>query len=166
MPPATPKGVPVAAVPLTVTSTVLGFDKTPLATMQAGDSGTEVVPPIDTQNPVNSFKPYWIENFGMPGAGAADTVYIIGHACSAQCDPNMLAFNRLIDMKPGDIISLTTKAGEVSYRVTRSVTYDQEAPASEKGGTWEKQPDQLVLVSCNPANFHGKSTSVFAELVK
>lgn len=155
--------VDATGAPVTITSGELGFKDTPLATMQVGASDTDVVPPIDNANPINSFKPYWISNLGAVGSTSQDTGYIIGHACTAGCTPEMLRFNRLSDLKPGNVIGFVTEKGKVECKVTHSVTYDQQAPASEKGGTWGKHPGYVILISCYPGDFHGKSTSVFAK---
>lgn len=155
--------VDATGVPLTITSVELGFSNTPLSTMEAGPPGTAIVPPINAVNPIESFKPYFISTFGPVGPSSSDTGYIIGHACAADCTPEMLRFNRLSDLKVGDPIGFTTEKGEVTCRVTHSVTYNQEAPASEKGNTWGYHPGYVVLISCSPEDFNGKSTSVFAK---
>lgn len=149
--------------PLTITSAELGFEGTPLATMQAGAPGADIVPPVSETDPIESFKPYWISDLGLVGPTSQDTGYIIGHACTAYCAPDMLRFNRLGDLKPGNVISFTTEKGKVVCKVTHSVTYDQEAPATEKGDTWGHYPGYVVIISCSPKDFHGKSTSVFAK---
>lgn len=155
--------VDATGIPLTITSAELGFQDTPLSVMQAGPPGTAIVPPVSETNPVESFKPYFISSFGPVGPTSQDTSYIIGHACSAGCTPEMLRFNRLSDLKPGNVIGFATEKGAVTCKVTRSVTYDQEAPASEKGDTWGYHPGYVVIISCSPEDFHGKSTSVFAK---
>lgn len=155
--------VDATGVPLTITSAELGFQDAPLSAMQAGAPGTDMVPPVNEANPVDSFKPYWISNLGLVGPTSQDTGYIIGHACTAYCAPDMLRFNRLSDLKPGYVISFATEKGKVACKVTHSVTYDQEAPASEKGNTWGRHPGYVVIISCFPGDFDGKSTSVFAK---
>ena len=56
----------------------------PLDPSPAEIASQTIVPPV-------SFDGYWVTNFGMPGAGSANTTYIMGHSWEGRDAP----FNRL-----------------------------------------------------------------------
>lgn len=114
---------------------------------------------------------HWLYNYGKAGAGAINTVYVIGHSCyGVGCTAAAFPFNNLSEAaayKSGDLITLTTTGGHrVNYRVTNMCRYGKDSPPEQKCGTWDVVPGRLVLMSCYTQDPHGTNVVVFATIEK
>ncbi|AOT03580.1 class F sortase [Arthrobacter sp. U41] len=151
-PPALPP-FPPAAAPLRVVYPAAGFDVAvhPLQPSPAEIESQTIVPPV-------SLDGYWVTNFGAPGAGSANTTYIMGHSWEGRDAP----FNRLSSgTAPGDIFEVTTAAGKISYRVD-SISTENKASLKDHP-IWQVVPNRLVLISCYTEDLFGKNVLLVAS---
>jgi hypothetical protein len=142
-----------AAAPLRVVYPAAGFDVAvhPLTPSQADIDSQTIVPPV-------SLDGFWVTTFGAPGAGSANTTYIMGHSWDGRDAP----FNRLSSgTAPGDVFELTTATGTISYRVESIST---EAKTSLKDHPiWQVVPNRLVLISCYTEDLYGRNVIIVAS---
>jgi hypothetical protein len=142
-----------AAAPLRVVYPAAGFDVAvhPLTPSQTDIDSQTIVPPV-------SLDGFWVTTFGTPGAGSANTTYIMGHSWDGRDAP----FNRLsTGTAPGDVFELTTATGTISYRVESIST---EAKTSLKDHPiWQVVPNRLVLISCYTEDLYGKNVILVAS---
>lgn len=113
---------------------------------------------------------YWIEPYGVPGADADNTAYIIGHSW----DEGEAAFNPLFDQEnqtsevdPGDRIVVTTDQGRFTYAVQEARRYPKDSLA-DADDVWRIVPGRLVLITCFQPDDGGSSTDnlvVYSHLV-
>ena len=169
--------------PQTLTIASLGFDRTPLAQMDAGASGS-VLNPLTYSAPPDwwrNFAPTWVRNLGAPGKPGTNKTHILGHSCTADClDSSWLRFNRLAELKVGEVVTLGTSGGDIRYVVTASLFYDEakrlsgEMSRAEREPImrrlWEQKPgmpEELLLISCSESipgsGEYNQRTVVFAE---
>ena len=138
----TPEAVtPDAARPVELSIASIGFTA-PIEAMSVG-SDHDLFPPGFTQA-------FWLEDYGLPGAGSTNTVYLIGHTSSnesAVFDPLVNRAEQRSTVLVGDEIVVTTENGDVVYEVTSTERHPRTALGSlEK--VWQSEPGQLVLVTC------------------
>lgn len=162
-----PVAAPPASEPVTVTYERIGLQQAPVAQMEAPSQKSGVIsPPTNPSNPDINFQPYWISTFGKPGNGATDTVYLVGHACTADCwKSSWSVFNRLGEAEVGDRISFQTETGTVTYEVTKKIINRKDVP-EEKEDTWKKRPGEMRIIACYPGNFEDQNVTVFGKIVK
>lgn len=93
---------------------------------------------------------FWIEDYGLPGTDAVNTVYLVGHS-SLELDA---AFNPLLDvehqqsvLEAGDTVLVTTSAGVLEYAVTGWERYGK-ASLPEATEVWAIAPGTLHLITC------------------
>ncbi len=79
----------------------------------------------------------------MPGTNATNTVYIFGHTWIEPA-----AFNGLKAVQPGDIATLRTETGILSYEVQEIISMDKDDFASDPDVA-AVVPGRLVLVTCH-----------------
>jgi len=115
------------------------------ARLYYGDSPKELMKGVGTYN-------------GHPGAyipGAGRTVLLAGHAHTV--------FQRLGDLKAGNIIYIDTTYGRYMYRVTASrITTDRDSTAYD----FTRTDENLILYTCYPFNTYGLTNEryfVYAE---
>lgn len=146
-------GLPPAAAPLRIVYPAAGIDVAvhPLDPSPGDIASRTIVPPV-------SFDGYWVTTFGTPGAGSANTTYIMGHSWEGRDAP----FNRLSSATaPGDIFDLTTTAGTISYRVESISTEDKSTLKDHH--IWQVFPNRLVLISCYTEDLFGKNVVLVAS---
>lgn len=151
--PARHPALPPAAAPLRVVYPSAGLDVAvhPLEPSPAEIESQSIVPPI-------SLDGYWLTNFGVPGAGSANTTYIMGHSWEGRDAP----FNRLSSAAaPGDIFEVTTSSGKISYRVD-SISTENKSSLKENP-IWRVVPNRLVLISCYTEDLFGKNVVLVAS---
>ena len=145
--------LPPAAAPLRIVYPSAGLDVAvhPLDPTPAEIESQSIVPPI-------SFDGYWVTNFGTPGAGSANTTYIMGHSWEGVDAP----FNRLSSAAaPGDTFEVTTSAGTISYRVDSISTEDKST--LKDSPIWRVVPNRVVLISCYAQDLFGKNVVLVAS---
>lgn len=145
--------LPPAAAPLRIVYPSAGLDVAvqPLEPTPAEIESQSIVPPI-------SFDGYWVTNFGTPGAGSANTTYIMGHSWEDADAP----FNRLSSAAaPGDTFEVTTSAGTISYRVDSVSTEDKST--LKDSPIWRVVPNRIVLISCYTEDLFGKNVVLVAS---
>lgn len=147
--------VPARGEPISLTIPSIGFVQTALGNMVAGPSGSVLNPPTfaDPAEYWRNFAPYWLSDLGVPGSAATDTVFVMGHACTAGCtDPSWVRFNHLIDLKVGEVVTFTTTAGDIRYAVRTTVSYTNDQLVNDAAlarRVWGKHPGELHLISCS-----------------
>jgi LPXTG-site transpeptidase (sortase) family protein len=63
------------------------------------------------------------------------------------------AFDNLEQLKPGDVVSVSTSRGDLSYRVTAVTTYRKQALAKNAARIFDQTvPGRLVLITCEDWN--------------
>jgi len=150
--PAAP-ALPPAAAPLRIVYPSAGLDVAvhPLEPSPAEIESQSIVPPITLDG-------YWLTNFGVPGAGSANTTYIMGHSWEGRDAP----FNRLSSFAaPGDTFEVTTSAGRISYRVEAISTEDKSS--LKDNPIWQVVPNRIVLISCYTEDLFGKNVVLVAS---
>lgn len=148
-----PPALPPAAAPLRIVYPAAGFDVVvhPLDPSADDIASQTIVPPV-------SFDGYWVTTFGTPGAGSANTTYIMGHSWEDQDAP----FNRISSATaPGDLFDVTTTAGKISYRVESISTEDKSTLKDHQ--IWQVVPNRLVLISCYTEDLFGKNVVLVAS---
>lgn len=97
---------------------------------------------------------YWLTNYGTPGEGSNDTVYITGHSWDGRENP----FYRLSsEVEVGNAVTLTTAEGEIDYVVDSVTTHNEDT--LKDSDIWEIVPNRLVLVSCFIEDLRGRTSS-------
>lgn len=145
--------LPPAAAPLRIVYPAAGIDVAvhPLDPSPGDIASRTIVPPV-------SFDGYWVTTFGTPGAGSANTTYIMGHSWEGRDAP----FNRLSSATAaGDIFDVTTTAGKISYKVESISTEDKSTLKDHQ--IWQVVPNRLVLISCYTADLFGKNVVLVAS---
>jgi hypothetical protein len=144
---------PAAAVPQRIIYPEAGMDVVihPLAPPGGDAEGRSIVPP-------ETMDGYWLTPFGMPGAGSANTTYVIGHSWEGLDAP----FNHLSSAAgPGDLLTVATETGELQYTVDSVTTYTKST--LKDSPVWDAVPNRLVLVSCYTEDLWGKNVVVVAS---
>ena len=152
-PTAQPIALPPAAAPLRITYPAAGFDVEvhPLDPSPAEVQSQTIVPPLTLDG-------YWVTNFGTPGAGSANTTYIMGHSWEGRDAP----FNRLSSSaEPGDTFDVTTATGKIRYLVDAISTEDKSSLKDHE--IWQVVPHRIVLISCYTEDLYGKNVVLLAS---
>lgn len=84
----------------------------------------------------------WETQSVQPGYPSSGTSAIYGHACHH----HDCSFDRLISVRKGDMVTLTTPKGVLTYRVNQPVQYPKEGNASLSSK--QSVPNELMLVTC------------------
>lgn len=149
---AAPAGPP-AAPPQRLVYPGAGIDVVvnPLQPTEEDKARQTIVPPPTMDG-------YWLVPYGMPGAGSNNTTYIAGHSWQDREAP----FNRLsTNAAPGDLLSLTTQAGELVYQVDSVTTYVKSG--LKDSPIWDVVPNRLVLISCYTDDLWGTNVVLVAS---
>ncbi|GEN80792.1 class F sortase [Actinotalea fermentans] len=101
-------------------------------------------------NPPTVEEAYWIQDYGLPGSDADNTVYLVGHSSLRM----PAAFNPLLDvehqdavLQPGDEVRVTTAGGVLRYEVTGWTRYDKDGlPTADE--VWAIAPGTLQIITC------------------
>lgn len=101
---------------------------------------------------------YWLSTYGVPGAGSENTTYVVGHSWMDRDAPFNRLSNRAVE---GDIFTLITASGQLTYRVDSIATYDKAGLKDSL--IWNVSPNRLVLVSCYTGDFWGTNVVVVAS---
>jgi sortase (surface protein transpeptidase) len=111
--------------------------------------------------PPETMDGYWLTPFGKPGAGSANTSYVIGHSWEGLDAP----FNHLSSAAAaGDELTVTTSTGAMTYRVDTVTTYTKAT--LKDSPIWAVVPNRLVLISCYTEDPWGKNVAVVASPVQ
>ena len=120
---------------------VLGFEAA-VDAMSVGDAAVLDPPAAD--------RVFWLDDYGMPGVGSDNTVYLIGHTSA----DGRAVFDPLVDRAaqrptalPGDEIIVTTEHGRVPYEIVSTQRHDKTALADLED-VWEPKAGRLVLITC------------------
>ena len=155
-PPAAEPQVPVAAsAPQRITYASAGIDVAvyPLGIDQAAQESQSIVPPFTLDG-------YWLSPFGTPGNGSTNTTYVVGHSWEDRDAP----FNRLSShAAPGDIFTVATGTGILTYQVDSVITYLKST--LKDSDIWSVQPNRIILISCYTEDPWGKNVVVIASPV-
>jgi len=146
---------PAASPPQRVTYPAAGVDVVvhPLEPDPAAADSHSIEPP-------ETMDGYWLTPFGTPGAGSANTSYVIGHSWIGLDAP----FNHLSSAAAaGDEITVTTATGTMTYRVDSVTTYTKAT--LKDSPIWAVAPNRLVLISCYTEDPWGKNVAVVASPV-
>lgn len=137
-----PALAPVApAEPSRVTIPALSFDA-PVTGLPIGDA-TVLDPPAADEV-------FWLSDFGLPGAGTDNTVFLIGHTSAdgrAVFDPLINRAERTTMALPGDEVLIDTANGTVAYEIIATERHDKTALATV-ANVWENVPGRLVIITC------------------
>lgn len=154
---------PAPVVPAAASPTHLAFPALGISVATHPMDGTPYV-----LDPPHNGDSYWLNNYGLAGAGSTDTAYIIGHSCYGPgCTDEAFPFNRLSKgVASGQIITVTTANGSVNYQVTESFTINKNSTRAEKRGTWDVVPGRLVLLSCYTEDPLNTNVIVFATMIE
>lgn len=153
--PAPEPTLPPAAAPseLTIESASINVPILPLTPTEADLAAQSLVPP-------ETLDGYWLTNYGAPGEGSENTVYITGHSWEGRDSP----FNRFSsDVEVGDSVTLTTAEGEIDYVVDSVTTHNKDT--LKDSDIWDIVPNRLVLISCYTEDLWGKNVIVTATPV-
>lgn len=121
-------------------------------TPTAADLAARAIEPPDTKDA------YWLTIYGQPGAGSADTTYIVAHRWVGADAP----FNHIGEKaKPGDAFTLATTTGALQYRVAAV----QDIGKADLAGSpiWAAVPDRVILITCDFSDPWGKNTVITAD---
>ena len=146
---------PAASAPQRITYPGAGMDVVvhPLQP-DSVDAGSHSIVPPETMDG------YWLSAFGTPGAGSANTSYVIGHSWEGLDAP----FNHLSSAAAaGDELTVTTASGSMTYRVESVTTYTKST--LKDSPVWARVPNRLVLISCYTEDPWGKNVAVVASPV-
>lgn len=152
---ATKSQVPPAAAPtaLSVPSADIEVPVLPLTPTEDDLATQSIVPP-------ETLDGYWLTNYGKPGDGSDNTVYITGHSWEGRESP----FNRLsTEVEVGDTVTLTTDEGAIDYVVDSVTTHNKDT--LKDSDIWNIVPNRLVLISCFTEDLWGKNVIVTAAPV-
>lgn len=144
---------PTGSPPLHITYRTVGLDQAvvPLAPTEAERELGSIIPPY-------THDAYWLDPYGMPGAGSTNTTYLVGHSWEGQPSP----FNNISTLaRPGDRITVATAEGLLEFRVDSVATeYKDTLRDSE---IWDRVPGRLILITCYAADLWGKNIIVQAS---
>ncbi|WP_426996151.1 class F sortase [Pseudarthrobacter sp. N5] len=146
---------PPASAPRRITYQAAGMDVV-VHQLQpdGGDVENRSIAPPETMDG------YWLSPFGAPGAGSANTTYVIGHSWEGLDAP----FNHLSSAaSPGDEFTVGTETGAMTYRVDSVTTYTKST--LKDSPIWAVVPNRLVLISCYTEDPWGKNVAVVASPV-
>ncbi|WP_411374798.1 class F sortase [Arthrobacter sp. MPF02] len=130
-----------------------GFDVPvyPLELDGAARASQTIVPPETKDG-------YWLTPFGTPGAGSANTTYVIGHSWDGAEAP----FNHLSSSsRVGDRFEVDTAAGTMAYQVDSVTTYVKSG--LKDSPVWDIVPNRLVLIICYTEDPWGKNVVIMAS---
>lgn len=147
--------LPAASPPreLSIESAEFTVPVLPLTPTEADLAAQSLVPP-------ETLDGYWLTNYGTPGEGSDNTVYITGHSWEDRDSP----FNRLSsDVEAGDLVTLTTAEGEIAYVVDSVTTHNKDT--LKDSDIWNIVPNRLVLISCYTQDLWGKNVVITATPV-
>nr|WP_240720963.1 class F sortase [Pseudarthrobacter sp. NamE2] len=150
--PAAGTALPQASSPrkLTIESANIDVPVLPLTPTESDLAAQSLVPP-------ETLDGYWLTNYGSPGAGSNNTVYITGHSWENRDSP----FNRLSsDVEVGNTLTLTTDKGTIDYVVDNVTTHNKDT--LKDADIWNIVPNRLVLISCYTEDLWGKNVIVTA----
>ncbi|MDF2048728.1 class F sortase [Arthrobacter sp. Cr_A7] len=153
VPPVQEPALPAAAAPVRIRYPSAGFDVPvhPLQPDSAAQASQTIVPPETKDG-------YWLTPFGMPGAGSANTTYVIGHSWDGAEAP----FNHLSSAAAvGHRFDVDTTAGTMTYQVENVTTYLKSS--LKDSPVWDIVPNRLVLISCYTKDPWGKNMVVTAS---
>lgn len=88
----------------------------------------------------------WYGAYALPSLPSEGSVLIFGHTNSRDADKQ--AFNNLLEARPDDRVTVTTKTGIFTYQVEQVELVDY-ATIHLSELVYEHKPDKLVLVTCN-----------------
>lgn len=147
----TPEG-PAAAAPQHLAYPAAGIDVVvyPLDPSAEDQERQTIIPPSTKDG-------YWLTPYGTPGAGSANTTYIVGHSWQDQDAP----FNHLSTRAAaGDLLTVTTSTGQLAYRVESVTTYEKSS--LKDSPIWAVAPNTVVLISCYTDDLWGTNVVVVA----
>jgi LPXTG-site transpeptidase (sortase) family protein len=147
-----PSALPPASPPqeLTIESANINVPVLPLTPTESDLATQSLVPP-------ETLDGYWLTNYGTPGEGSSNTVYITGHSWEDRDSP----FNRFSsDVAVGDTVTLTTHEGVINYVVDTVTTHNKDT--LKDSDIWNIVPNRLVLISCYTEDLWGKNVIVTA----
>jgi LPXTG-site transpeptidase (sortase) family protein len=150
-----PRTLPPASPPreISIESANFTVPVLPLTPTDADLAAQSLVPP-------ETLDGYWLTNYGTPGEGSDNTVYITGHSWEDRDSP----FNRLSsDVEVGDSVTLTTAEGEIAYVVDSITTHNKDT--LKDSDIWDIVPNRLVLISCYSQDLWGKNVVITATPV-
>lgn len=153
--PAAPSALQGVA-PTRITVPAAGVDVQVLPLIPNADevAAQSIVPPATDDG-------YWLTSYGAPGAGSTDTTYIAGHSWEGREAPfDLFSTN----VHPGDIITLGTARGPLTYIVDAVTTHDKES--LKNSDIWDIAPNRLVIISCFTEDPWGKNVIVTASPAK
>lgn len=130
-----------ASRPTAVSIPVIGFSAA-IEPMGVGDS--------EVLDPPTADDVFWLEDYGLPGTGSQNTVYLVGHASAdgrAVFDPLVDRAEQKTTVLPGDEVVVATEKGEVPYEVVSTERHDRTALADLED-VWTGEPGRLVLITC------------------
>ncbi|WP_242701433.1 class F sortase [Arthrobacter cavernae] len=108
--------------------------------------------------PPETLDGYWLTLYGTPGAGSANTTYILGHSWEDRDAP----FNHLSSAaRPGDRFTAITASGTMTYTVDSVTTYLKGS--LKDSPIWAVVPNRIVLISCYTEDPQGKNVVVVAS---
>jgi hypothetical protein len=151
-PPAPAPAGPAAAPPERLVYPAAGIDVPvyPLDPSAADQEQQTIIPPSTKDG-------YWLTPYGIPGAGSTNTTYIVGHSWQDQDAP----FNHLSTLAgAGDLMTVRTAAGDLSYRVESVTTYVKSG--LKDSPIWAVSPNTVVLISCYTDDLWGTNVVVVA----
>lgn len=146
---------PAAAAPQRISYPAAQMDVVvhPLQPDKEEAASQSIVPP-------ETMDGYWLTPFGVPGAGSANTTYVVGHSWATIDAP----FNLLSTMAtPGDELTVQTGTGAIAYKVDSVTTYVKST--LKDSPIWTVVPNRLVLISCYTGDLWGKNVVVVASPV-
>lgn len=144
--------LPPASSPrkLTIESANIDVPVLPLTPTESDLAAQSLVPP-------ETLDGYWLTNYGSPGAGSNNTIYITGHSWENRDSP----FNGLSsDVQVGNTLTLTTDKGTIDYVVDNVTTHNKDT--LKDADIWNIVPNRLVLISCYTEDLWGKNVIVTA----
>lgn len=122
----------------------------PLTPTESDLASQSLVPP-------ETLDGYWLTNYGTPGEGSDNTVYITGHSWQDRDSP----FNRLSsEVEEGDSVTLTTDEGAIDYVIDSVTTHNKDTLKDSE--IWNIVPNRLVLISCFTEDLWGKNVVITA----
>ncbi|MEE4025429.1 class F sortase [Gordonia sp. PKS22-38] len=119
-----------------------------------------VCPTID---PPTLSDPYWLECRSQPGTDSPGTTFIAGHAVSGGDG----VFNDLEDVAVGESVTVATRTGVLTYRVSSVRAYGRNGEIQSAPELREPIPGRLLLVTCrlDDAGLTDENLVVQADLV-
>ncbi|WP_449282317.1 class F sortase [Leucobacter sp.] len=130
-----------ASPPVALEIPVLGFDA-PVEPLAVGSE--------EVLDPPTADDAFWLSDYGLPGVGTDNTVYLVGHTSStgdAVFDPLVDLDRQRSLLEPGDEIVLRTDEGRVLYEVLATERQDKTA-ITDLETVWRNEPGRLVLITC------------------